>query len=163
VPRRRCSTTPPEQFLRADVLEQKTTRPGPQRGERVPVRVERRQHEDPQTPTGGDDAPGGLDPVDAGHTDVHQHHIGSQLADPTNGAVLGLADNLGVGGGERSKTTIGAAPRPVGRGHGFVGGQCRECRALSAVVLGLSADAQVSWLHRLFADATPTVDELALE
>jgi hypothetical protein len=33
----------------------------------------------------------------------------------------------------------------------------------SVAVLGLPADAQVSWLHRLFADATPVVDELALE
>jgi hypothetical protein len=33
----------------------------------------------------------------------------------------------------------------------------------SVAVLGLPADAQVSWLQRLFADATPVVDELALE
>ena len=33
----------------------------------------------------------------------------------------------------------------------------------SVAVLGLPVDVQVSWLHRRFADATPVVDELALE
>ena len=33
----------------------------------------------------------------------------------------------------------------------------------SVAVLGLPADAQVSWLQRIFVDATPVVDELALE
>jgi hypothetical protein len=33
----------------------------------------------------------------------------------------------------------------------------------SVAVLALPAEAQASWLHRQFGDATPVVDELALE
>jgi hypothetical protein len=50
----------------------------------------------------GQDPPGGLQAVQGGHPDVHQHDVGAQ---PAGGghrvqAVGGLADHLDAGGGE---------------------------------------------------------------
>jgi hypothetical protein len=46
------------------------------------------------------DLPGGFDPVLDRHADVHEHDVGTELAGQGDrlGAVIGLAENLHVGG-----------------------------------------------------------------
>ena len=71
--------------------------PGPDRLEHVLVEVERGEDHDLHVgqPLVVGDAPGGRQPVDAGHADVHQHDVGPQLEGEAHGlvAVGGLADD----------------------------------------------------------------------
>src|SRR6266568_577685 len=86
------------QFVTADVLEEKPTRPGPQRVVDVLVQVEHRQHEDLH---GRDraDPPCRLNAVHAGHPDVHQHYVRAKCARGANGlvSVCRLTDDSDVG------------------------------------------------------------------
>ena len=67
------------------VLEQEAARTGAERVVDVLVEVEGRQHEDARPVRRGlrhaRELPGGLDPVHAGHADVHQDHVGLDARD----------------------------------------------------------------------------------
>ena len=62
------------------------------------------------------DAAGGLDPVEGGHLQVHEHHVGLQGLGHRLQAVGGLADHLQVGLGGQEQAQAGAD-------HGVVVGQ----------------------------------------
>ena len=84
------------QVLRPRRFEEKRRGPGGQGVEDVLVELEGGEDDDP-----GDlgDLARRLDAVDAGHADVHQHHVGSFAADEVDGllAVGGFARDLHVG------------------------------------------------------------------
>ena len=72
----------PQQVGRLGVLDQEAAGPGAERLEDVLVELEGGQHDHPRCRPGrvGGDPPGRLEPVDARHPDVHQHHVGLQVA-----------------------------------------------------------------------------------
>ena len=84
------------QVLRPRRFEEERRGPGGQGVEDVLVELEGGEDDDP-----GDlgDLARRLDAVDAGHADVHQHHVGSFAADEVDGllAVGGFARDLHVG------------------------------------------------------------------
>ncbi len=91
----------------ASPLEQKSGGAGAEGIEHVVVVLEGGEDEDPRRVVHvGEQAPGGLDTVDDGHADVHQHDVGSQTAHERRhgGSVLGLADHgeVGLGVDDRS-------------------------------------------------------------
>lgn len=106
-----------EQLRGRGVLEQEAGGPGVQRLEHVLVALEGGQHDHPHLRElgAGDDPPRRLDPVDAGHADVPQHHI-------RHGA-----DGLGDGG-----QTVGRLP---GEGEAVLGLQQGEQTALHQVLV----------------------------
>jgi hypothetical protein len=80
------------------ILQDEPAGPGVQGLEDVLVVVERREDEDPGRRTAGEDAPGGLEPVEPRHADVHEDDVGSPPGGQRDGleAVGGLADHLEV-------------------------------------------------------------------
>jgi len=72
-------------------------------GSSATVRVERRQHQDPRpVGIGRQDATSRLAPVQHGHADVHQHHVGTGTPDGIDrlGAGGRLGDDVDAVGGE---------------------------------------------------------------
>ncbi len=88
-----------DQLFGGIVLEDQPARAGPERLVDVLVEIEGREDEDACEFVGGQDPSGRLDPVEHGHTDVHQDdvriHTGrfSDRIEP----VLGLGHDLDVG------------------------------------------------------------------
>ena len=86
-----------KQPLAWGVLEQEPRRSGAEHAEDVLVEVERREHEHswPRLDVGAGQTCRRLDAVGPGHADVHQHHVGSQLAGALDrlGAVACLTDD----------------------------------------------------------------------
>src|SRR5205814_7097711 len=84
-----------------EVLQQEATRPGPQRAVDVLVDLVRRDDHDAGAAQRGvgADLGGRLDPVEAGHADVHQHDVRPGPADHGEGVqpVGRLADDLDLG------------------------------------------------------------------
>jgi hypothetical protein len=70
-----------DQVLGRDVLEQEPAGPGAQRRQHVLVEVEggQDQHPDRVLDAVAGQAPGRLDPVHAGHADVHEHDVGPDV------------------------------------------------------------------------------------
>jgi len=80
-----------DEFGGGGVLEQETTRAGPQRVIDILVKVEGREHQHPQAGFAvgaGQQLTGGGQPVQHRHPHVHQHHVGVEPP--------GLADRLGA-------------------------------------------------------------------
>ena len=68
------------------VLEQEAARPRLDRAVDVLVEVEGGQHDDPRrVVASAQDLLGRREPVELGHPDVHEHHVGLQLGDPAYG------------------------------------------------------------------------------
>ena len=88
-----------DQVGRVDVLEQEARGTGPQRLGDLLVLTEGHQHEDPAAGVRGGDPPGGLDAVQHGHPDVHQHHLGALARDQVErlAPVRRLSDDLDGG------------------------------------------------------------------
>ena len=78
-------------------LEQEAAGPGPDGGEQVLVEVEGGQHHHLGVAL-LDQPPAGLHPVQPGHPDVHEHHVGPEPAGLLDGLepVGGLPDDLEV-------------------------------------------------------------------
>jgi hypothetical protein len=89
-----------DELLGRHVLEQEPARTGPDGGVDVLVAVEGREHQHAGRVRvrGVEELPGRFDPIEAGHADVHQHHVRAEP--PTLGdrvrPVVGLADHLEV-------------------------------------------------------------------
>ena len=92
-----------EQVCGQDVLEEESAGTGAQRAVHVLVGVEGGEDQHPYAGRGRvpGEAPGRRDAVEAGHPDVHQHHVGPRGACHVDGrqSVLGLAHHLEVGVG----------------------------------------------------------------
>ncbi len=76
-----------DQLLGPRVLEQVAQRAGADGRKDLVVAAKARQHQDASVWLGGHDVPGGLQPVHAGHDNVHQHHVGLQVLDRGDGLV----------------------------------------------------------------------------
>jgi hypothetical protein len=66
----------------------------------VLVKIEHREHEDASVGRClADDPAGGLDPIETGHADIHQHDVGAQATRLRDRflSIAGLADNVDVG------------------------------------------------------------------
>jgi hypothetical protein len=87
-----------DEIGRSDVLEQKGAGAGADRTVDVVVEVEGGQDEDAGRAAGGDDAPGGLDPVHDRHADVEEEHVRGELLDERHSLlpVFCLAHHLEV-------------------------------------------------------------------
>ena len=98
-----------------DVLEQESARAGVQGVEDVLVEVEGGQHEHARGVRGLHDPPGGLEPVDGRHADVHEDDVGPGATRSVDGlgAILGLADHVEVGLGLEDHPKAGAHERLV--------------------------------------------------
>ena len=85
-----------DQLRSGDVLEQEAARAGAQRLVDVLVDVERREDEHAALDAAQHNPPGRLDPVHAGHADVHQHDVREQPLGQLDGlgSVTGLGDDL---------------------------------------------------------------------
>jgi hypothetical protein len=83
-----------QQPIRLAVLEQEAAGAGAQRAVDVLVELEHAEDEDatPGRPGVAEDAAGGLDPVAAGHADVHQDDVGAQFPREPHG--LGTGSGL---------------------------------------------------------------------
>ncbi len=105
------------ELLGRDVLQQEAARARPQRLVDVLVEVEGREHQDAHGLLAGrgQQPPRGLDPVQLGHPDVHQHDVGPQLARLVDGLepVAGLADDLEIVLGVEDHAEAGAHERLV--------------------------------------------------
>ena len=88
-----------EELLGRVVLEDEAAGPDAQRLVDVLVEIERRQDQDAGRPVGGQDPPSGLQPVELGHPDVHEHDARLQAGGLLDGlaAVGGLTDDVDVG------------------------------------------------------------------
>src|SRR5262249_39284086 len=64
-----------QQFRRRGVLEEESAGGGLVPGEGVLGQVEGGENQDPAGRGGGGDRGGRLNPVHAGHPDIHQHHV----------------------------------------------------------------------------------------
>src|SRR5205823_4361351 len=111
-----------QQFRGFDVLHHKTTGTGAERLEHILVHLERGQDQHPQPRQGSisHDSPSRFEAINAGHTDVHQHHVGSRLPSPADGllAVGRLSDDLDIGGRTEKHLEPGAHERLiVGQQH----------------------------------------------
>ena len=134
-----------EQILDAGVLEDEAGCAGPERLDDVLVETERRQDQDPRS----GQLPGRLDPVHAGHPDVHQHDIG-QVAPRLLDRLLagaGLGDDLDVAGALEQRFEPGAQQRLV------VGDDHPQARVSQRLRVGQDrADAVPALLARTGAD-----------
>ena len=76
-------------------LRRKALAPARRRGVDVLVQVERREHHDPHLRTCRHSTASGLDPIQRGHLDVHEHDVGLELGDELDRlqTVRGLADH----------------------------------------------------------------------
>jgi hypothetical protein len=106
-----------DQVLGGDVLEQEPAGPGAQRRQDVLVEVEggQDQHPDRVLDALAGQAAGRLDPVHAGHADVHQGHVGPDVAgQPDRLVAVGrLADHLQAGLGVQDHPEPGPHQRLV--------------------------------------------------
>ncbi len=87
-----------DQLIRPDVLQKKTAGPRTQRLDHVLVDIERREDQNPGRLVLGCQDPGGLDPIQDGHPDVHEDHVRSKasgLLDRLR-SIRGLADEIYV-------------------------------------------------------------------
>ena len=84
------------ELVASDVLEQETARSGFERVVDVLVEVEGGEYQDACGRHLDRELPGGLDPVQSRHPDIHQHDIRVQLPRAVDGfdPVGGLADDL---------------------------------------------------------------------
>src|SRR5207248_3211349 len=111
-----------QQFRGFDVLHHKTTGTGAERLEHILVHLERGQdqHAQPRQGSISHDSPSRFETINAGHTDVHQHHVGALLSSPADGllAVGRLSHDLDIGGRTEKHLEPGAHERLiVGQQH----------------------------------------------
>jgi hypothetical protein len=85
-------------LVQRDVLEQVAARAGPDRLEEILLLVADREDDDLGARGGLLDRPAGLDPVAAGHADVHQDDVGQRLGGLLDRlrAVARLADQIDI-------------------------------------------------------------------
>ena len=90
---------PGDELLRRGALEQEAAGAGPDRVVDVVVEVEGCEHEDLRAGIAAEQVARGLEPVELGHPDVHQHEVRRELARALQrlAPVGGLADHLEVG------------------------------------------------------------------
>src|SRR5581483_6047220 len=94
---------------RGGVFQEIARRPPPQGREDLLLGGEARQHQDPGGRVGGPDPADGLEPVEAGHHEVHEDHVGPQPGRLGHRRlpVAGLPDDLEVGpGGEEGAQAL---------------------------------------------------------
>jgi hypothetical protein len=87
-----------DQLLRRVVLEHEAAGAGAERLEDVLVEIEGREDQDLRGRVGGEDPPSGLEAVELGHPDVHQHDgrvEAGRFGDRVD-AVVGLGDHVDV-------------------------------------------------------------------
>src|SRR5437588_1095903 len=104
-----------DELVRGRRLQQEPRRAGPERVDDVLVEVECREHQHANPVSALDDAPSGVDPVQPGHADVHQHDVRSRFAGTLDGlvSVARLPDHLEVRLGVEDQPETGSHERLV--------------------------------------------------